>query len=108
VGDLTLAIPQPQGFSVGVAQTGQLLTQLVRTAPPGRQGPRRRGDEGLHRTGGISTRKGDALVEALGGASGISKSEISRICQGLDEQVKAFLGRPLDNARFPYVYLDAT
>ena len=59
-------------------------------------------------TGGISTRKVDALVEALGGASGISKSEVSRICQGLDEQVKAFLGRPLDHARFPYVYLDAT
>ena len=58
--------------------------------------------------GGISTRKVDALVEALGGASGISKSEVSRICQGLDEQVKAFLGRPLDHARFPYVYLDAT
>ena len=52
----------------------------------------------------VSTRK----VEALGGASGISKSEVSRISQGLDEQVKAFLGRPLDHARFPYVYLDAT
>ena len=59
-------------------------------------------------TGGISTRKVDSLVEALGGASGISKSEVSRICQGLDEQVKAFFGRPLDHARFPYVYLDAT
>ena len=59
-------------------------------------------------TGGISTRKVDALVEALGGESGISKSEVSRICQGLDEQVKAFLGRPLDHAHFPYVYLDAT
>jgi putative transposase len=59
-------------------------------------------------TGGISTRKVDALVEALGGASGISKSEVSRICQCLDEQVKAFLQRPLDHARFPYVYLDAT
>jgi putative transposase len=55
-------------------------------------------------TGGISTRK----VDALDGASGISKSEVSRICQGLDEQVKAFLGRPLDHARFPYVYFDAT
>ena len=59
-------------------------------------------------TGGISTRKVDALVEALGGASGISKSEVSRICLGLDEQVKAFLGRPLDHPRFPYIYLDAT
>ena len=33
---------------------------------------------------------------------------MSRICQGLDEQVNAFLGRPLDHARFRYVYLDAT
>jgi putative transposase len=48
------------------------------------------------------------LVEALGGASGVSKSEESRICQGTGEQVKAFLGRPLDHAHFPYVYLDAT
>ena len=45
-------------------------------------------------TGGISTRKVDALVEALGGDSDISESEVSRICQGLDEQVKAFLGQP--------------
>ncbi len=59
-------------------------------------------------TGGISTRKVDALVGALGGDSGISKSEVSRICQGLDEQVKAFLGRPLEHVHFPYVYLDAT
>jgi transposase-like protein len=41
-------------------------------------------------TGGISTRKVDALVEALGGDSGITKSEASRICQGLDEQMKAY------------------
>ncbi len=51
-------------------------------------------------TGGISTRKVDALVEALGSSTGISKSEVSRICQGLDVQVKAFLSRPLDHARF--------
>jgi len=59
-------------------------------------------------TGSISTRKVDSLVEALVGVSGISKSEVSRICAGLDEQVKASLGRPLDHARFPYVYLDLT
>ncbi len=59
-------------------------------------------------TGGISTRKVDALVEALGSSIGISKSEVSRICQGLDEQVKTFLSRPLDHARFPHVYHDAT
>ena len=76
--------------------------------------PRRRVDKALYAVvteayiGGISTRKVDALVEALGSDSGISKSEVSRICQGLDEQVKAFLGRPLDHAHFPYVYLDAT
>jgi putative transposase len=59
-------------------------------------------------TGGISTRKVDALKEALGGASSISKSEVSRICQGFDEQAKAFLGLRLDHARFPYMYLNAT
>jgi putative transposase len=52
--------------------------------------PRSRVDKALYAvvmkadTGGISTRKVDALVEALGGASGICKSEVSRICQGLD------------------------
>ncbi len=50
----------------------------------------------------------DELVAALGCESGISKSEVSRICQGLDVQVQAFLGRPLELCRFPYVYLDAT
>ncbi len=47
-------------------------------------------------------------MEALGGASGIVKSEVSRICQGLDEQVKTSLGRPLEHAHFPYVYLEPT
>ena len=45
-------------------------------------------------------------MEAYTGGS--SKSEVSRICQGLDKQVKAFLGRPLDHAHFPYFYLVAT
>jgi transposase-like protein len=45
---------------------------------------------------------------ALGCESGISKSEVSRICQGLDVQVQAFLIRPLEFSRYPYVYLDAT
>lgn len=43
-------------------------------------------------TGGISTSKVNALVEALGSSTGISKSEMSPICQGLDKQRKAFLG----------------
>ena len=57
---------------------------------------------------GVSTRSVDDLVEAMGVDSGISKSEVSRICAGLDEVVGAFRTRPLDHAAFPYVYLDAT
>ncbi len=57
---------------------------------------------------GVSTRSVDDLVEALGVGSGISKSEVSRICGGLDEIVGAFRTRPLDHIEFPYVYLDAT
>jgi putative transposase len=57
---------------------------------------------------GVSTRKVDDLVQALGAASGISKSEVSRICSELDESLQAFRDRPLDHVEFPYVYLDAT
>jgi putative transposase len=53
---------------------------------------------------GVSTRKVDQLVESLG--LRISKSEVSRICAGLDEQVEAFRNRPLDG-RYPYLWLDA-
>jgi putative transposase len=57
---------------------------------------------------GVSTRKVDDLVQALGGVSGISKSEVSRICGELDESLQAFRDRPLDHVEFPYVFLDAT
>jgi transposase-like protein len=57
---------------------------------------------------GVSTRAVDDLVAALGIGSGISKSEVSRICGGLDEIVGAFRTRQLDHVEFPYVYLDAT
>ena len=57
---------------------------------------------------GVSTRSVDDLVAALGAESGISKSEVSRICGGLDETVEAFRTRRLDHVEFPYVYLDAT
>jgi putative transposase len=53
---------------------------------------------------GVSTRKVDQLVESLG--LRISKSEVSRICAGLDEQVEAFRNRPLEG-RYPYLWLDA-
>ncbi len=76
--------------------------------------PRRRIDQALYAVvmeayvHGVSTRNVDDLVEALGAESGISKSEVSRICAGLDETVGAFRTRPLDHVEFPYVYLDAT
>ena len=57
---------------------------------------------------GVSTRKVDDLVRALGIDSGISKSEVSRICGELDAVVGAFRERRLDHAAFPYVFLDAT
>ncbi len=54
---------------------------------------------------GVSTRKVDELVQSLG-MTGISKSEVSRLCSELDELVEAFRHRPLTN-RYPYVWLDA-
>ena len=76
--------------------------------------PRRRIDQALYAVvmeayvQGVSTRAVDDLVTALGIDSGISKSEVSRICAGLDEVVEAFRTRRLDHTAFPYVYLDAT
>ena len=76
--------------------------------------PRRRIDQALYAVvmeayvHGVSTRSVDDLVEALGAGTGISKSEVSRICSGLDEVVDAFRTRALDHVGFPYVYLDAT
>jgi putative transposase len=57
---------------------------------------------------GVSTRKVDDLVRALGADTGISKSEVSRICADLDEEVAAFRDRSLTEQAFPYVCLDAT
>jgi putative transposase len=96
-GDVQLRIPR--------FRTGSFFPSLLE--------PRRRVDRALWAVvmeayvSGVSTRKVDELVAALGCESGISKSEVSRICQGLDTQVQAFLNRPLEN-RYPYVYLDAT
>ena len=76
--------------------------------------PRRRIDRALHAVimeayvAGVSTRSVDDLVAALGAESGVSRSEVSRICAGLDEMVEAFRSRRLDHVGFPYVYLDAT
>jgi transposase-like protein len=76
--------------------------------------PRRRIDQALYAVvmeayvNGVSTRSVDDLVDALGATSGIKKSEVSRICAGLDEIVGAFRTRRLDHIEFPYTYLDAT
>jgi len=55
---------------------------------------------------GISTRSVDDLVRSLG-MSGISKSQVSRLCEEIDERVQAFLNRPIEGT-WPYVWLDAT
>jgi len=97
-GDLTVRIPK--------LRTGSFFPTLLE--------PRRRVDVALHAVimeayvHGVSTRKVDDLVAALGVDTGISKSEVSRICAGLDEQVAAYDTRPLDHCAFPYVFLDAT
>ena len=57
---------------------------------------------------GVSTRKVDDLVKALGADTGISKSEVSRICKDLDGEVGAFRDRSLADTTYPYVFLDAT
>jgi putative transposase len=68
--------------------------------------PRRRIDQALYAVvmeayvNGVSTRSVDDLVAALGVDSGISKSEVSRICAGLDETVDAFRSRPLHHTTF--------
>ncbi|MFF4746437.1 IS256 family transposase [Streptomyces sp. NPDC001268] len=97
-GDLDLAIPK--------LRSGSFFPALLER--------RRRIDQALYAVimeayvNGVSTRSVDDLVKALGADTGISKSEVSRICQDLDGQLTAFRGRPLDHVRFPYIYLDAT
>jgi transposase-like protein len=74
--------------------------------------PRKRGERALVAVvqeayvQGVSTRRVDELVQALG-ISGISKSQVSRLCQALDAEVERFRTRPLDGP-YPYVWLDAT
>ena len=97
-GDLTVKIPK--------LRTGSFFPSLL--------APRRRIDVALHAVvmqawvEGVSTRKVDDLVAALGVESGISKSEVSRICAQLDGEVAAWRERPLGEQAFPYLFLDAT
>ena len=75
---------------------------------------RRRIDKALHAViveayvHGVSTRSVDDLVAAMGVDSGVSKSEVSRICAGLDTEIEAFRTRSLAHTEFPYVFCDAT
>jgi len=98
VGDIDLRIPK--------LRSGSFLPSILE--------PRRRVDQALYAVvmeayvAGVSTRKVDALVAALGSQSGISKSQVSRICADIDVQVQAFLSRPLDASGYAYLYLDAT
>jgi len=55
---------------------------------------------------GISTRSVDDLVKAMG-MTGISKSQVSRLCEEIDDRVKAFLDRPIEGD-WPYLWIDAT
>jgi len=55
---------------------------------------------------GVSTRSVDDLVKAMGG-SGVSKSQVSRLCAEIDERVNAFLNRPIEGS-WPYLWIDAT
>ncbi len=55
---------------------------------------------------GVSTRSVDELVQAMGMA-GVSKSQVSRLCEEIDDKVKPFLGRPIEGD-WPYMWLDAT
>jgi len=55
---------------------------------------------------GVSTRSVDDLVKAMG-MSGISKSQVSRLCGEIDDKVKAFLHRPIEGD-WPYLWIDAT
>jgi putative transposase len=99
-------------------QVGDLALQITKLRAgsflPSILEPRRRVDQALYAVimeaciGGVSTRKVDSLVAALGSQSGISKSQVSRICQEIDQQVQAFLGRSPESSGYAYVYLDAT
>jgi putative transposase len=97
-GDLELEIPK--------LRRGAFFPSLLE--------PRRRIDRALWAVvmeayvHGVSTRKVDDLVRALGIDAGISKSEVSRICAELDQQVGAFRDRSLGHSAFPYLFLDAT
>jgi putative transposase len=96
------------------AGTVELRIPKLRTGSyfPGFLEPRRMAEKALTAViqeayiQGISTRSVDDLVKALG-MSGISKSQVSRLCEEIDGKVKAFLDRPIEGD-WPYLWIDAT
>lgn len=97
VGSLTLNVPR--------VRDGSYFPSLLE--------PRRRAERALVAVvqeayvQGVSTRRVDELVQALG-LNGISKSQVSLLCQELDTEVERFRSRPLGEAVYPYLWLDAT
>ena len=97
VGSVALAIPR--------VRDGSYFPSLLE--------PRRRAERALLAVVqeayvlGVSTRRVEELVEALGIAS-LSKSEVSRMCAALDTEVEAFRSRSLAGEQYPYLWLDAT
>jgi transposase-like protein len=97
VGTIDLAVPR--------VRDGSYLPSLLE--------PRRRAERALLAVvqeayvAGVSTRRVDDLVRALG-IDGISRSEVSRICVALDAEVERFRSRPLTDLAFLYLWLDAT
>jgi putative transposase len=73
---------------------------------PTPKGPRSGDLGGEAWIGGVSTRRVDELVQAMG-LAGIGKSTVSKLCKDIDERVQAFLERPLEG-EWPYLGLDAT
>jgi putative transposase len=96
VGTIELAIPK--------LRRGSFMPSILE--------PRRRAEQALVAVvqeayvNGVSTRKVDRLVEQLG-LHGMSKDQVSRLCRGLDDQVRVFRERPLDGGEYPYLWLDA-
>jgi putative transposase len=96
------------------AGTVELRIPKLRTGSyfPGFLEPRRMAEKALTAViqeayiQGISTRSVDDLVKAMG-MTGISKSQVSRLCEEIDEKVQAFLDRPIEGD-WPYLWIDAT
>ena len=88
------------------AAQGQLLPGLPGAAPPSREGANAAVVQEAY-VHGVSTRSVDDLIKAMG-MTGISKSQVSRLCEEIDEKVKAFLSRPIEGDCAAICAVDAT